>query len=127
MRSSTSVTLRRAAGSASRRLLSSSTVDEFSYLTPLAARLNHGSFGAAPMSVLDEQQRLRREWQAHPDLAYFSNSQDDKLAAAAAELATAVNSKQVCPKRQQRHHNHTSITAALRFSPLVSVGLRKWR
>lgn len=39
---------------------------EFSYLTPLAARLNHGSFGAAPASVLDEQARLRAEWMAVP-------------------------------------------------------------
>ncbi len=35
-------------------------------LDPATTHLNHGSFGACPWPVLDEQQRLRRELEANP-------------------------------------------------------------
>ena len=35
------------------------------------ARLNHGSFGAAPGRVLSAQERIRQKWLANPDEFYF--------------------------------------------------------
>ena len=63
--------------------------DEFAHLTPLRARLNHGSFGAAPRSVLRAQTALRDEWLAHPDHFYFSGRLGHELENATAAAARA--------------------------------------
>ena len=49
------------------RRFSNSSLAEWAHLVPLRARLNHGSFGAAPASVLAKQQELRAVWAANPD------------------------------------------------------------
>ena len=69
---------------------------EWAHLTPLAGRLNHGSFGAAPVSVLAAQDELRRSWIAHADSYYFSGCLDEELIAATAAAATASGA---CPSR----------------------------
>jgi hypothetical protein len=48
-------------------LKQTSILSTFHHLEPLAARLNHGSFGAAPRAVLDVQACHRAEWAANPD------------------------------------------------------------
>ena len=37
---------------------------DYAHHAPGVARLNHGSFGAAPKHVLDEQTRFREKWVA---------------------------------------------------------------
>ncbi|MEU9026754.1 aminotransferase class V-fold PLP-dependent enzyme [Streptomyces sp. NPDC048383] len=54
-------------------------------LDPAVAHLNHGSYGAVPIPVLDAQQALRAEAHADPD-AFFA-SVPDRLDAARARIA----------------------------------------
>ncbi|MGW7311978.1 aminotransferase class V-fold PLP-dependent enzyme [Streptomyces sp. NPDC054854] len=55
-------------------------------LDPAVAHLNHGSYGAVPIPVLDAQETLRAEAHADPD-AFFA-SVPDRLDAARARIAT---------------------------------------
>ena len=63
-------------------------------LRPDAAFLNHGSYGACPSEVLAEQDRVRREMEAHPD-GFFRHDimpreDGSRLRKAAEELAAFV-------------------------------------
>ncbi len=55
-------------------------------LDPAVTFLNHGSFGACPAAVLDEQQRLRDRLEAHP-VRFMMDEVEPLLAAAREELA----------------------------------------
>jgi selenocysteine lyase/cysteine desulfurase len=63
---------------------------EWRHLAPMAARLNHGSFGACPWSVLQKQNELRAAWLAYPDQFYFSGELARLLEEATASAARAV-------------------------------------
>jgi len=68
-------------------------LDDFSHHAPGIARLNNGSFGAAPQPVLKAEMAHRSWWRANPDAAYFgigSSSLDARLAAAADAAAVAI-------------------------------------
>ncbi len=56
-------------------------------LDPAVAHLNHGSFGAVPISVQRAQQRLRDETEANP-LRFFTKGLIDRIAHARRHLAT---------------------------------------
>lgn len=58
-------------------------------LAPDVVFLNHGSFGACPRVVLEEQQRLRRELEAEP-VRFLHRELEARLDAARAELAAFV-------------------------------------
>jgi isopenicillin-N epimerase len=51
--------------------------------------LNHGSFGAVPRAVFEEQERLRREMEAEPVL-FLAPALDGRLADVRAEVAALV-------------------------------------
>ena len=68
-------------------------LDDFSHHAPGIARLNNGSFGAAPQPVLKAEMAHRSWWRANPDAAYFgigASSLDARLAAAADAAAVAI-------------------------------------
>ncbi|MQM12419.1 hypothetical protein Taro_045336 [Colocasia esculenta] len=52
---------------------------EFAHHDPAVARLNNGSFGSCPASVLAAQQRLQRLWLRQPDAFYFDDLQPSLL------------------------------------------------
>jgi isopenicillin-N epimerase len=58
-------------------------------LDPAVTFLNHGSFGACPRAVLDEQQRLREELEREP-VKFLARELEDRLAAARAELGAFI-------------------------------------
>lgn len=58
-------------------------------LDPAITYLNHGSFGACPAAVLDEQQRLRYRLEREP-VRFFEREFEDLLDAARRELAAFV-------------------------------------
>lgn len=64
-------------------------------LTPNAALLNHGSFGACPLDVLREQDRLRADMESQPDVFFreriIPRDHETPLRAAAGALAAFVN------------------------------------
>jgi len=59
-------------------------------LDPSVIFLNHGSFGAVPRPVFDEQERLRREMEAEPVL-FLARSLDERLHAVREAIAGLVN------------------------------------
>jgi isopenicillin-N epimerase len=58
-------------------------------LDPSVVFLNHGSFGAVPRAVFEEQERLRREMEAEPVL-FLARALDGRLAEVRAEVAALV-------------------------------------
>src|SRR3954465_4357945 len=64
------------------------------HLAPEGRFLNHGSFGACPREVLAEQERLRLEMEAQPDVFFREHSMPaeraTRLREAAARLAAFV-------------------------------------
>jgi isopenicillin-N epimerase len=54
--------------------------------------LNHGSFGACPISVLEAQQRLRQQLESQP-LRFFVREYEDLLDAARAKLAAFIGTR----------------------------------
>jgi len=62
-------------------------------LDPAAIFLNHGSFGAVPRAVFEEQERLRRELEAEPVLflARGLGERLERVRSAVAELVHASN------------------------------------
>ena len=64
--------------------------DDFAHHAPNVARLNHGSFGAAPKPVLEAEQAIRMNWLRQPDAEYFSRALDEDLAAAAVAAGAAI-------------------------------------
>ena len=62
--------------------------DDF-LLDPAVAFLNHGSFGACPIPVLEAQDELRRELEREP-VAFLARSLDDRLAAVRRGLASYI-------------------------------------
>ncbi len=68
-------------------------LDDFAHHEPGIARLNNGSFGASPRTVIEAEHQHRSWWRANPDAAYFGtgrSSLDARLAAAADTAATAL-------------------------------------
>ncbi|XP_072960612.1 putative L-cysteine desulfhydrase 1 [Typha angustifolia] len=66
-------------------LISSAEIaDEFSHHDPSVARLNNGSFGSCPASVLSAQSRLQLQFLAQPDDFYFNRLQQGLLRSRAA-------------------------------------------
>lgn len=49
---------------------------QFGHHATHVARLNHGSFGAPPRSVIAATDSWRNQWLANPDAIYFSNALD---------------------------------------------------
>ena len=49
----------------SKRTCANTASTEFGHHAPGVARLNHGSFGSPPMSVLKAQEEIRKSWLAH--------------------------------------------------------------
>jgi len=62
-------------------------------LDPGVVFLNHGSYGATPKAVLDEQTRIRR-WIENEPLRFFDRHYLDELDAARRELARFVGAKE---------------------------------
>ena len=58
-------------------------------LDPAVAFLNHGSFGACPIPVLQAQDELRRELERQP-VEFLARSLDDRLAAVRRSLASYI-------------------------------------
>ena len=63
---------------------------ELFLLDPAVVFLNHGSFGAVPRPVFEEQERLRRELEAEPVL-FLARLLDDRLAAVRDEVGALVH------------------------------------
>lgn len=61
-------------------------------LDPAVTFLNHGSFGACPLAVLDVQTELRRELEAQP-LRFFTRGFDERMDAALGELGEFVGAQ----------------------------------
>ncbi len=61
-------------------------------LDPEVVFLNHGSFGACPRAVLDEQDRLRAQIEREP-VQFFMHTLEPLLDAARAEVATFVGAR----------------------------------
>lgn len=61
-------------------------------LDPAVTFLNHGSFGACPLSVLDEQQRLRLLLERQP-LRFLAREYEERLDAARQSLARFVGAR----------------------------------
>ncbi|XP_022744955.1 probable L-cysteine desulfhydrase, chloroplastic [Durio zibethinus] len=53
----------------------SDILSEFSHHDPSIARINNGSFGCCPSSVLSAQQHLQLQWLQQPDHFYFNQLQ----------------------------------------------------
>jgi len=64
---------------------------DFAHHARGVARLNHGSFGAAPQPVLEAADAARSTWLAQPDAEYFSGSLDADLEAASTAAAELIN------------------------------------
>src|ERR671932_947021 len=62
---------------------------KFWSLDPAVTFLNHGSFGACPLPVLEAQQRLREQLEREP-LRFFMREFEDLLDVARSELAAFV-------------------------------------
>ncbi len=86
-------------------------------LDPDVVFLNHGSFGACPRVVLEEQQRLRRRMEAEP-VRFFVRELPELLDEARRELAAFVNAR---PEDLVFVPNATtgvnSVLRSLRFAP----------
>ena len=54
---------------------SMATLDDFRHHQDGIARLNNGSFGACPQTVLQTQQTFQAEWLKQPDALYFDLDQ----------------------------------------------------
>ena len=64
-------------------------------LDPEIAFLNHGSFGAAPVAVLREQQRLRDEMEREP-VHFYERTAGPRIDAALAALASFLDAPAEC-------------------------------
>ncbi|MBA0742558.1 hypothetical protein Gogos_015606 [Gossypium gossypioides] len=53
----------------------SDIISEFSHHDPAVARINNGSFGCCPSSVLSAQNQLQLQWLRQPDNFYFNQLQ----------------------------------------------------
>nr|XP_024378854.1 L-cysteine desulfhydrase-like [Physcomitrium patens] len=73
-----------------RKNLSISIEEEFSHHKPGLARLNNGSFGSCPQSVLAAQENCSRCWLRQPDKSYFGPLEEG-LYRARKEVADLVN------------------------------------
>jgi selenocysteine lyase/cysteine desulfurase len=67
--------------------------DDFGYMDPSIAFLNHGSFGAAPRPVLKRQHELKAKWLRAPDRMYFGGELSEELDAAAAVVAEHIGAR----------------------------------
>ena len=67
----------------SNRFCSNTAKTEFGHHAPGVARLNHGSFGSPPKSVLISQEEIRRSWLSQPDEWYFTGKLHQKQVEAA--------------------------------------------
>jgi len=74
-----------------RRGAAAAFASDFAHHAPGVARLNHGSFGAAPLPVLQACAAWRDTWLAQPDALYFAGRLEEKIRNAehAAETALA--------------------------------------
>jgi len=70
-------------------VLTPSEIRELFLLDPEVVFLNHGSFGAVPRAVFEEQERLRRELEAEPVL-FLARRLDERLAAVREEVGELV-------------------------------------
>ncbi|XP_044975935.1 putative L-cysteine desulfhydrase 1 [Hordeum vulgare subsp. vulgare] len=68
--------------------------DEFAHHDPAVARVNNGSFGCCPASVLEAQARWQRLFLAQPDAFYFDGLQPG-LRRSRAAVAALVNAGDV--------------------------------
>jgi selenocysteine lyase/cysteine desulfurase len=73
-----------------RRLPAATFAADFNHHQAGVARLNHGSFGAAPIPVLRAEGDHRATWLANPDALYFDDKGLDSQIADAADAAAAV-------------------------------------
>ena len=73
-----------------RRAPASQHAEDFAHHAPGVARLNHGSFGASPVPVLEAEAAVRAAWRAQPDEAYFSGSLEAELRGASDATAVAM-------------------------------------
>ncbi|KAH8048189.1 hypothetical protein JL720_15902 [Aureococcus anophagefferens] len=88
--------------------------DDFAHHAPNVARLNHGSFGAAPKPVLEAEQAIRMNWLRQPDAEYFSRALDEDLAAAAAAAGAAIGAP-------------AGTAALVENATVAAIALHRWR
>ncbi|GAB5355749.1 hypothetical protein AAMO2058_000232200 [Amorphochlora amoebiformis] len=81
-----------------RRGFSEGIGGEFGYKRQDMALLNHGSFGAAPASVLAKQAQFKKQFESQPDEWYFGGLLKKGLMSGNEKVATAINAStsQVC-------------------------------
>ena len=111
----------------SHRSCSTTAQSEFGHHAPGVARLNHGSFGSSPLSVLKYQDEIRRSWLAQPDEWYFTGKLHEKQKEAARSTIpfltrddpSSVDDNQICLVE-----NLTVATTAIarRWSKLIKPG-----
>ena len=70
-------------------MLTPAEIRELFLLDPKVIFLNHGSFGAVPRPVFEQQERLRRELEAEPVL-FLARRLEERLAAVRAEVGAFV-------------------------------------
>ena len=93
-----------------------STLKSHWLLDPEVVFLNHGSFGACPIAVLEHQQELRREMERHP-IDFFVRQMSDRIQPVRARVASFVGAD---PSRLMFVENATTgVNTALE-----NIGLR---
>ena len=86
------------------RCCSTTAKSQFGHHAPGVARLNHGSFGSVPSTVLKYQDEIRRSWLAQPDEWYFTGKLNQKQKEAARSTiphltrddASSISDDQIC-------------------------------
>ena len=90
-----------------------------------AGRLNHGSFGATPVSVLQRQRHYQQRWAERPDEMFFRGElfADLRLASASC-IPLITSSDKVLPQQVALIENACAATAMIahRWSKLISPG-----
>lgn len=96
---------------------------DFAHKPP--GRLNHGSFGAAPVSVLQRQRQYQQRWVERPDDMFFRGElfADLRLASASC-IPVITSSDNVLPQQVALTENACAATAMIahRWSKLISPG-----
>lgn len=98
--------------------------DDFAHHAKGLARLNHGSFGAVPRPVLQQQQAHLEAWLASPDEWFFSGHLQDELRLAARSAAPAIGASDAVDDQICLVDNSSvaAVTVARRWSEAVQEG-----